>query len=597
MRKNVLFDVCVCVTVLSTLHSAKSQISDQRTKAITSKRIGDPTNAESEVRTKDILDVRDYGVDCTFTHNSSAALNAITATAAANGAAITFPPNCHIKLASTWLVKNLSAFNLRGVSGSGSNGYYATNIPTISWCGAAGGTMVDMEYVDGFIVENLAIDGGGNGCANSASVGINVDKFGFCPGCVNTTDGRFRRMMFNGSATGVPASQANFTAIQFSMLQANNVENMEISDSAFQCGGGASSAGIIIGPSANAKGYVIQRNNFNSCKNSIDAQLGSNNLITRNFFTTMAGGSDLLWQGSGSLTFSYNRTEPTSSTSVPIKSTGLYGGGCSGLILLGNEFAVAGRSGGGGTTIDGSNCTGRFPVILIGNIWDTLTGEVPIKGNGGGPTLVSLGNWYPNTTTPLFRTFAFGGLSFSDVGTGFNPPFAIFGGTNLPFKLFDINAATGGANTNGVQLHDCASIWNGSVAVDDCWIWTPTVGAGANPTSTYTLTHTGSSGQPLLDLSANPVKLAPFTATLATGLLTTGTCAAAVTVAVTGAATTSVVSWDYASDPSGVVGYGSSGGLTVTAYATSGNANFRLCNPTAGSITPGAMTLNFRIIL
>lgn len=102
---------------------------------------------------------------------------------------------------------------------------------------------------------------------------------------------------------------------------------------------------------------------------------------------------------------------------------------------------------------------------------------------------------------------------------------------------------------------------------------------------------TGAQSFPTLTLTS-----AGTTATLATGLLTTGTCAAAVTVAVTGTGAGSVVNWDYATDPSGVVGYGSSGGLTVTAYGTAGNANFRVCNPTAGSITPGAMNLNFRVI-
>jgi len=41
--------------------------------------------------------------------------------------------------------------------------------------------MIDMEYVDGFVVENLAIDGGG-----TAAVGVNVDRYG-PGGNVNTT--------------------------------------------------------------------------------------------------------------------------------------------------------------------------------------------------------------------------------------------------------------------------------------------------------------------------------------------------------------------------------------------------------------------------
>ena len=260
MRKTFLFEVCVCVAVFSTLQFCQSQISNQRAEDATSGRIGNPANSESRVRAKDILDVRDYGVDCTFTHDSSAALNAITAAAATNGAAITFPPNCHIKLTSTWLVKNLSGFTIKGISGAGNNGYYGTNVPTISWTGAVGGTMIDMEYVDGFEVTNLSIDGGG-----LATVGINVDKTG-AGGAVNTTDGIFRRLFVHGNMRG-GASNAGWTGLQFSMVSRDNVEDMRILDSTFYCGPSVTSgvAAIRMGPSFNNKGYVIRHNFIHGC--------------------------------------------------------------------------------------------------------------------------------------------------------------------------------------------------------------------------------------------------------------------------------------------------------------------------------------------
>jgi hypothetical protein len=106
----------------------------------------------------DVLDVRDHGVDCTFTRDSSPALNALTAASLSNGYAIVFPPKCHVKIASTWLIKNLSAFTIRGLSGAGSNGFYGTNVPTLSWSGPAGGTMVDLEYVNGFVIRPRGLD-------------------------------------------------------------------------------------------------------------------------------------------------------------------------------------------------------------------------------------------------------------------------------------------------------------------------------------------------------------------------------------------------------------------------------------------------------
>jgi hypothetical protein len=270
MLKNFLFEICVCVAVFSSFQFCQSQISNQRAEGSTSRRIGNPANSESKAWTKDILDVRDYAVDCSFTRDSSAALNAITAAAATNGAAITLPPNCHIKLASTWRVKNLSGFTIKGISGAGNNGHYRTNVPTITWTGAAGGTMIDMEYVDGFEVTNLSIDGGG-----LASVGINVDKTG-AGGVVNTTDGIFRRLLVHGNMMG-GAAHAGWTGLQFSIVSRDNVEDMRILDSTFYCGPSPTSgvAAIRMGPSFNNKGYIIRHNFIHGCAIGVWEQGGS----------------------------------------------------------------------------------------------------------------------------------------------------------------------------------------------------------------------------------------------------------------------------------------------------------------------------------
>jgi len=268
--------VFVCVVVFSTLQFCQSQISNQRAEATTSRRIGNPPNSESTAWAKDILDVRDYGVDCTFHHDSSAALNAITAAPATNGAAITFPPSCHVKLTSTWFVKNLSGFTIKGISGAGNNGNYGTNVPTITWTGAAGGTMIDMEYVDGFEVTNLSIDGGG-----LATVGINVDKTG-AGGVVNTTDGIFRRLLVHGNMRG-GASNTGWTGLQFSMVSRDNVEDMRVLDSTFYCGPSVTSgvAAIRMGPSFNNKGYVIRHNFIHGCAIGVWEQ-GGGTIIDEN---------------------------------------------------------------------------------------------------------------------------------------------------------------------------------------------------------------------------------------------------------------------------------------------------------------------------
>lgn len=92
--------------------------------------------------------------------------------------------------------------------------------------------------------------------------------------------------------------------------------------------------------------------------------------------------------------------------------------------------------------------------------------------------------------------------------------------------------------------------------------------------------------------------IANGTSALGTGAITSGTCATVVTTTATGTATTDNIMADFNGDPTAVTGYApsASGMLTIVKYPTSGNVNFKVCNLTAGSITPGAITLNWRVV-
>lgn len=91
--------------------------------------------------------------------------------------------------------------------------------------------------------------------------------------------------------------------------------------------------------------------------------------------------------------------------------------------------------------------------------------------------------------------------------------------------------------------------------------------------------------------------VAAGTSALATGAITSATCATAVTTAATNTATTDVISWGFNGDPTGVTGYTpvTTGALTIFAYPSANNVNFKVCNLTSASITPGAITLNWRV--
>jgi hypothetical protein len=88
------------------------------------------------------------------------------------------------------------------------------------------------------------------------------------------------------------------------------------------------------------------------------------------------------------------------------------------------------------------------------------------------------------------------------------------------------------------------------------------------------------------------------TAALGTGAIASATCASVVTVAGTGIATTDALTWSFNADPSATTGCAPSanGSLYILAYPTPNNANFKVCNSTARSITPGAATLNWKVV-
>jgi hypothetical protein len=87
------------------------------------------------------------------------------------------------------------------------------------------------------------------------------------------------------------------------------------------------------------------------------------------------------------------------------------------------------------------------------------------------------------------------------------------------------------------------------------------------------------------------------TATLGTSSINSGACATVVTVGATGTLTTDIISFTPNADITAVTGYApvTAGGLAIYPYPTADNANFKVCNPTSSSITPGAVTLNFMV--
>ncbi len=86
---------------------------------------------------------------------------------------------------------------------------------------------------------------------------------------------------------------------------------------------------------------------------------------------------------------------------------------------------------------------------------------------------------------------------------------------------------------------------------------------------------------------------------LGTSAIAANSCATAVTASAPGAdQSTDAASWTPVGDISGVTGYGvsSTDGLIIYPYVITDNVGFRVCNSTSASITPGSVSINWKVL-
>lgn len=153
-------------------------------------------------------------------------------------------------------------------------------------------------------------------------------------------------------------------------------------------------------------------------------------------------------------------------------------------------------------------------------------------------------------------------------------------------------AAAAAVNTNGGLLTAATAAIAANAIV---------TGSGSGTALTGTTPGTGV----LTALAANisavgglPKVVAAGTSALGTSAISSGACATVVTTSATGTATTDVILVGFNGDPTGVTGYGASanGMLTIINYPSADNVNHKVCNNTGSSVTPGAVTLNWRVL-
>ena len=92
--------------------------------------------------------------------------------------------------------------------------------------------------------------------------------------------------------------------------------------------------------------------------------------------------------------------------------------------------------------------------------------------------------------------------------------------------------------------------------------------------------------------------IAKGTAAMGTASISSGACATTVSVTAAGVATTDNIEADFNADPTSTTGFapGGTGIQTIIKFPTANAVNFDVCNNTTSDITPGAVTLNWRVL-
>lgn len=210
------------------------------------------------------------------------------------------------------------------------------------------------------------------------------------------------------------------------------------------------------------------------------------------------------------------------------------------------------------------------------------------NGTGGGGTI-------PNTTDVLKGDGAGNALA-SGITTS---TCSGCHGATIPASSSPVTPVAANAIYTTDSSGNAAISENGAAASRPCTAANGICAASGAVTAVTGTSPIVSSGgaTPAISCATCTVTIASGTSSLGTSAIASGACATVVTTTATGVASTDAIAWNPNASIKAVTGYvpSTSGGLTIATYPTSGNVNFDVCNWTSASITPGAVTLNWRV--
>jgi hypothetical protein len=160
----------------------------------------------------------------------------------------------------------------------------------------------------------------------------------------------------------------------------------------------------------------------------------------------------------------------------------------------------------------------------------------------------------------------------------FGPGKMNFDGATTAGDAFTRSTTTNGQFTDTGVVYSSATCAQGTLGVIN-----QTIGSTGLATATW---------KPCIGAGT----VASGTAAMGTGAIANGACATVVTVSATGVLSTDTIIYGPNTNPTGITGYIPGASVYIWAVPTSGNVNFYVCNGSGSSVTPSALTLNWRVI-
>jgi trimeric autotransporter adhesin len=237
----------------------------------------------------------------------------------------------------------------------------------------------------------------------------------------------------------------------------------------------------------------------------------------------------------------------------------------------GNSLNINGLTSGTGMSISSSSTgmTGNLMSITLSGSNAANTGNLLSVNSSGASSTATCLNLTQSGTANL--------ITASTTGSG------------NAISLVQTTAATSGANNNSPQYKSTATYWTGSASANDIWTRQITLGTGSNPSSTYALTHSGSTGTIAFQLPAGASLLFPGSTSGTVGFkpATTNTSVTWQLPAADGSANqflqtngSAVLTWASAGT-GGTVTFSNAGSATATWASASGNLWASGSNPTS----------------